>query len=58
MKVFGQVGFVTGFTGEMVYVQDINGQYIQNPTKSYKQVKISDMECIHHINNWQFLQIS
>ena len=58
VKVFGQVGFVTGFTGKMVYVQDINGQYIQNPTKSYKQVKISDMECIHHTNNWQFLQIS
>ncbi|PHA03654.1 Paclitaxel/taxanoid biosynthesis susceptibility protein TS1 [Bacillus pseudomycoides] len=58
VKVFGQVGFVTGFTGKMVYVQDINGQYIQNPSKSYKQVKISDMECIHHTNNWQFLQIS
>ncbi|MGG2065717.1 RNA-guided endonuclease IscB [Bacillus sp. S14(2024)] len=58
VKVFGQVGFVTGFTGKMVYVQDIHGQYIQNPSKSYKQVKMSDMERIHHTNNWQFLQIS
>ncbi|CAG9613874.1 hypothetical protein BACCIP111899_03094 [Bacillus rhizoplanae] len=58
MKGFGQVGFVTGFTGKMVYVQDINGQYIQNPSKSYKQVNISDMECIHHNNNWLFLQVS
>ncbi|MCP1124509.1 RNA-guided endonuclease IscB [Bacillus sp. 3103sda1] len=58
VKVFGQIGFVTGFTGKMVYVQDIHGQYIQNPSKSYKQVKMSDMERIHHTNNWQFLQIS
>ncbi|MEH6849877.1 RNA-guided endonuclease IscB [Bacillus pseudomycoides] len=58
VKVFGQVGFVTGFTGKMVYVQDIYGQYIQNPAKSYKQVKRSEIERIHHTNNWQFLQIS
>jgi Tfp pilus assembly protein PilW len=58
VKVFGQVGFVTGFTVKMVYVQNIHGQYIQNPAKSYKQVKISDIERIHHTNNWQFLQIS
>ncbi|WP_230322539.1 MULTISPECIES: hypothetical protein [Bacillus] len=48
---------MTGFTGKMVYVQNIHGQYIQNPSKSYKQVKMSDMERIHHTNNWQFLQI-
>ncbi|WP_242222230.1 RNA-guided endonuclease IscB [Bacillus cereus group sp. BfR-BA-01380] len=58
VKVFGQIGFVTGFTGKMVYVQDIHGQYIQNPAKSYKQVKRSEIERIHHTNNWQFLQIS
>ncbi|PEF72879.1 Paclitaxel/taxanoid biosynthesis susceptibility protein TS1 [Bacillus pseudomycoides] len=58
VKVFGQVGFVTGFTGKMMYVQDIDGHYLQNPSKSYKQVKISDIECIHHNNNWLFLQIS
>ncbi|WP_416828966.1 RNA-guided endonuclease IscB [Ectobacillus polymachus] len=58
VKVFGQVGFVTGFTGKMVYVQDIHGHYVQNPDKSYKQVKISDIERIHHTNNWQFLEIS
>ncbi|MGG0239945.1 RNA-guided endonuclease IscB [Bacillus rhizoplanae] len=58
VKVFGQIGFVTGFTGKMVYIQDIHGQYIQNPSKSYKQMKMSDMERIHHTNNWQFLQIS
>ncbi|MFD3447210.1 RNA-guided endonuclease IscB [Microbacteriaceae bacterium 4G12] len=58
VNVFGQVGFVAGFTGKMVYVQDIHGQYIQNPSKSYKQVKMSDVKRIHHTNNWQFLQIS
>ncbi|PEZ08947.1 Paclitaxel/taxanoid biosynthesis susceptibility protein TS1 [Bacillus sp. AFS018417] len=58
VKGFGQIGFVTGFTGKMVYIQDIDGHYIQNPSKSYKQVKISDIECIHHNNNWLFLQVS
>ncbi|MEH6892400.1 RNA-guided endonuclease IscB [Bacillus sp. JJ864] len=58
VKVFGQVGFVTGFTGKMVYAQDIHGHYIQNSAKSYKQVKRSDIERIHHTNNWQFSQIS
>ncbi|WP_242223814.1 RNA-guided endonuclease IscB [Bacillus cereus group sp. BfR-BA-01380] len=58
VKVFGQIGFVTGFTGKMVYVQDIHGQYIRNSTKSYKQVKILDIERIHHTNNWKLLQIS
>ncbi|MGG2064686.1 hypothetical protein [Bacillus sp. S14(2024)] len=56
--LFGQVGFVTGFTGKVVYIQDIHGQYIQNPSKSYEQVKMSDMERIHYTNNWRFLQIS
>ncbi|MFD3449549.1 RNA-guided endonuclease IscB [Microbacteriaceae bacterium 4G12] len=58
VNVFGQVGFVTGFTGKMVYVQDIDGQYIKNPSKSYKQVNLSDVKQIHHTNNWQFLQSS
>ncbi|MGG0237330.1 hypothetical protein [Bacillus rhizoplanae] len=58
MKGFGKVGFVIGFTGKMVYVQEIHGQYIQNPSKSYKQINISDIECIHHNNNWLFLQVS
>ncbi|MGG0239722.1 HNH endonuclease [Bacillus rhizoplanae] len=58
VNVFGQIGFVTGFAGKMVYIQDINGRYIQNPYKSYKQVKISNIEGIHHNNNWLFLQIS
>ena len=58
VKVFGQIGFVKGFTGKMVHVQDIDGHYIQNPSKSYKQVKISDIERIHHNNNWLFLQVS
>ncbi|MDM5155414.1 hypothetical protein QUF88_16865 [Bacillus sp. DX1.1] len=58
VKAFGQIGFVTGFTGKMVYVQDLDGHYIQNPAKSYKQVNISDVECMHHNHNWLFLQVS
>ncbi|MDM5190474.1 RNA-guided endonuclease IscB [Bacillus sp. DX4.1] len=58
VKAFGQIGFVTGFTGKMVYVQDLDGHYIQNPVKSYKQVNISDIKCMHHNHNWLFLQVS
>ena len=28
MKVFGKVGFITGFTNGGAYIQDIEGNYI------------------------------
>jgi N6-L-threonylcarbamoyladenine synthase len=51
IKVEGQIGFITGFTGNMVYVQDIEGNYIQVSTK-YKQISLNDVKLVSRNNNW------
>ena len=55
MKIFGQTGYITGFSGDSsVYVKNINDEYITIPEKKYKQVSISQLEFINHNNNWQY----
>lgn len=54
-KVFGRIGFISGFCNGGVYVKDIEGNYITKPTKNYKQVSYKDLEFISHNNNWQFI---
>ena len=51
VEVGGQLGFITGFTGNMVYVQDIEGNYIQVSTK-YKQISLNDIKLVSRNNNW------
>ena len=52
---FGRCGWISGFTGtSSAYVIDCNGEYIQNPSKSYKRVNLSDLKLICHNNNWQY----
>jgi len=55
VRTFGKVGFITGFTNGGVYIQDIEGDYITIPNKSYKQVSFKYIEFINHNNNWQFI---
>ena len=55
VKLFGKIGFISGFTGSSVYVKDIDGKYIMIPNKSYKQVSLKYIEKINHNNNWQFI---
>jgi hypothetical protein len=55
VKVFGKVGFVTSFTDGGAYMQDIEGNYITIPNKSYKQVSFKYIKLINHNNNWQFI---
>jgi len=57
VKVFGKVGFITGFTNGGAYIQDqdIEGNYITIPNKSYKQVSFKYIEFTNHNNNWQFI---
>jgi hypothetical protein len=58
VKVFGQVGYITGFTGTSgAYVKTIEEEYLTLPNKSYKQVNLSQIERLCHNNNWQFVQI-
>lgn len=57
VKVFGQIGFITGFTGTSgAYVKTIKDEYLTLPTKNYKQVNLSQLERLCQNNNWQFAQ--
>lgn len=55
VRVFGRVGFISGFTNGGAYVKDIEGNYITIPNKSYKQVSFKYLEFVCHNNNWQFI---
>lgn len=46
-----KVGFISGFTGNAVYIQDIEGNYIQVSPK-YKQVGVNNIKLISRNNNW------
>ncbi|MBF0121498.1 MAG: HNH endonuclease [Desulfobacterales bacterium] len=44
-----QFGFISGFTGKSeCYLVDIEGTYIKNPSKQYKQVSLKEVALIHH----------
>lgn len=52
----GQTAFISGFTGTTkAYLKDIEGNYVTDTSKSYKQIKLSDCHLICHQNNWQFI---
>ena len=53
--VLGKVGYTTGFTSGGAYIKDKDGNYITLPNKSYKQVSISNLQLLHHNNNWQYI---
>ena len=55
VRVFGKVGFISGFTGGGAYIKDILGNYLTIPEKTYKQVSFKYLEFISHNNNWQFI---
>ena len=53
---FGQRGWISGFTGtSSAYVTNRNGEYIQIPNKSYKQISLSNLKLISHNTNWQYI---
>ena len=53
--LFGEVGFISGFTSGGCYVKDIENSYITIPDKAYKQVSFKHLEFINHNNSWQFI---
>lgn len=56
---FGKRGWISGFTGtSSAYIVDSDGQYIQMPNKSYKQVTLSNVTRICHNNVWQYFVAS
>lgn len=55
VKLFGDIGWISGFCKGGCYVKDINDKYITIPNKTYKQVGYKNLEFISHNNNWQFI---
>lgn len=55
VDVFGQTGYITGFTSGGAYIKDSKGIYITLPNKTYKQVGMSNLKLKCHNNNWQYL---
>jgi N6-L-threonylcarbamoyladenine synthase len=55
VRVNGDViGFITGFSGKMTYIQDITGKYIQT-TDKYKQVSAKELQLVCRNNNWAII---
>jgi len=52
VKINGIIGFITGFSGNMVYVQTIKGNYLKCDGKTYKQINTKNIKHIKHCNNW------
>ena len=52
VKIDGQIGYITGFSGNCAYVQDMNGKYITQKRKTYKQISLQNLIVISHNNNW------
>lgn len=51
VRLNGDIGFISGFSGNMVYIQDIYGKYVQISPK-YKQVNTNNIELITRNNNY------
>ena len=47
LSLSGKIGFISGFTGTSAYMIDIDGNYIRQPKKSYKQVTLSKLKKCH-----------
>lgn len=51
-------GFISGFTGKWVYLQDIDGSYLKLPDKSYKQINSDQLKLVERNNNWIYKKVS
>ena len=58
VKICGNIGFVTGFTGKQLYIVDIEGTYIKLDGKSYKQVPAKNVKHIRRNNNFIIKSVS
>lgn len=54
VRVFGLIGWISGFCSGGCYIKDIEDNYITLPNKTYKQVGFKNLELINHNNNWQY----
>ena len=52
VEIDNKVGYLTGFSGSMAYVQNLDGDYITKEGKTYKQVPLNELKVLSHNNNW------
>jgi N6-L-threonylcarbamoyladenine synthase len=57
VKVDDNIGFISGFTGNMVYLKDIKGNYVQVSPK-YKQISVDNIKLIKRNNNLIFQEVA
>lgn len=55
VKVFDQIGHITGFSNRGAYIKNAENEYLTLPNKSYKNVGISKLRLVYHNNNWQYI---
>ena len=56
VEIYGKTGFISGFSGKtVVYVKDVDGEYITKPGKASRQVSLKECTLISHNNNWQMV---
>jgi len=55
VELFGKRGYISGFCNGGTYIQNITGNYITIPEKTYKQVGFKSIKFVCHNNNWQFI---
>jgi len=53
IEKLNKTGFITGFSGKMVYLQDIDGNYLQISDK-YKQISTENIRLLSRNNNYIF----
>lgn len=55
VRVFGKIGFISGFDSNSFYVVDIDGNYLTMPNVKYKQVNQKHIKKLEHNNNWLYV---
>lgn len=56
VNIFGQIGYITGFSNSGAYIKNSQNEYITLPNKSYKQINITNLQLLSHNNNWQYIK--
>jgi len=52
VKIGNKKGYISGFTGNSCYIQDIDGKYLVIDGKKYKQVSVKNIKHVKRNNNW------
>ena len=54
ISFLGQIGWISGFSQKSAYIQDIEGNYLRIPGKTYTQIPLNSLQRKNHSNTWQY----